>query len=210
MTTMNEQLKRLLLEAYAPCPGFNGTCHDMRWSPAAGHVPRGFCGAAGELSEVALVLVVAEPGDPHDAEVHPAEPEAALKSTYEYTYKCIRDGKDLYHRNIRSILNLCFPTQGFDEQLRRTWMTESVLCSAPKEGGAVRSAVGKACRSRYLERQLALFPNAVVAALGSKAQARLRGLSFVAAKAAAPPGRNFRGVRESWEAVAAAVMAKSV
>ena len=209
MPTLNPELKRLLLGAYQPCPGFGGTCHDMRWNPQAGHVPRGFCGAAGELSEVALVLVVAEPGDPHDAEVHPAEPEAALKSTYDYTYKCIRGGKDQYHRNIRAILDLCFPGQGFDDQMRRTWMTESVLCSAPKEGGTVRSAVGKACRSLYLERQLSMFPNAVVAALGSKAQSRLKGLPFIAAKAAAPPGCNFRGARESWEAVAAAVMAKS-
>ena len=206
---MNERLKRLLLEAYAPCPEFHGTCHDMRWSPVAGHVPRGYCGAAGEIEDVELVLVVAEPGDPHDEEGHPEDPEAAFQSTYDYTYKCIRDGKDQYHRNIRVILDLCFPGQGFDEQMRRTWMTESVLCSAPKEGGGVRSAVGKACRSRYLERQLSMFPNAVVAALGSKARSRLKGLSFIAAKAAAPPGCNFRGARESWHAIATAVQSRS-
>lgn len=209
MPILNPRLRQMLLAAYGPCPEFGGACHDMRWNPTAGHVPRGFCGATGELSEVALVLVVAEPGDPHDAEAHPAEPEAALESTYAYSYRCFRDGKDHYHRNVRAILNLCFPGQTFDEQMRRAWMTESVLCSAPKEGGSVRSVVGKACRSRYLERQLSLFPTAVVAALGSKAQARLKGLSFIAAAAAAPPGCNFRGARESWEAAAVAVRQKT-
>jgi hypothetical protein len=209
MPTLNAKLRDLLLEAYAPCPEFRGACHDMRWKPLAGHVPRGFCGATGELSEVTLVLVAAEPGDPHFGEVHPVEPGAALQSTYDYSYKCFRDGKDQYHRNMRAILDLCFPSQSFDQQMRRTWLTESVLCSAIKEGGSVRVPVGKACRSRYLERQLGLFRNAVVAALGAKAASRLRGLSFIAAKAAAPPGCNFRGARQSWQAIANAVTAKS-
>ena len=181
----------------------------MRWNPQAGHVPRGFCGATGTLEEVALVLVVAEPGDPHVGESHPGEPEAALASVYDYAYRCYASGKDLYHRNVRRILDLCFPGLSFDEQMRRTWMTESVLCSALKEGGSVRGAVGTACRSRHLERQLALFPTAVVAALGSKATVRMKGLSFIAASAAAPPGCNFKGARESWEAVGVAVRRRS-
>jgi hypothetical protein len=209
MPTLNAELRNQLLEAYAPCPEFGGACHDMRWKPSAGHVPRGFCGATGELSEVALVLVAAEPGDPHSGEVHPAEPGAALRSTYDYSYKCFRDGKDQYHRNMRAILDLCFPGQSFDEQMRLTWLTESVLCTAIKEGGPVRVPVGKACRSRYLERQLGLLPNAVVAALGAKAASRLRGLSFIAAAAAAPPGCNFKGARDSWAAIASAVRERS-
>jgi len=209
MPMLNPELRRLLLEAYGPCPGFERECHDMRWNPQAGHVPRGFCGATGTLEEVALVLVVAEPGDPHFAEAHPAEPEAALGSTYAYAYRCFRDGKDLFHRNVRAILDLCFPGMTFDEQMRRTWLTESVLCSALKEGGSVRGAVGTACRSRYLARQLALLPNAVVAALGSKAAVRMKGLSFIAASAAAPPGCNFRGSKESWAAIATAVHARA-
>ncbi len=208
MPTLNPELRLLLLAAYGPCPGFARECHDMRWNPCVGHVPRGFCGATGGLEEVELVLVAAEPGDPHAAEAHPAEPGAALDSTYAYSYRCFRDGKVHYHRNVRAILDLCFPDQTFDEQMRRTWLAESVLCSALKEGGSVRSAVGKACRSRYLERQLGLFPNAVVAALGSKAAVRMKGLSFIAAAAVAPPGCNFRGARESWEAIAIAVRAR--
>jgi hypothetical protein len=177
----------------------------MRWNPQIGHVPRGFCGATGTLEEVALVLVVAEPGDPHDSEVHSAEPEAALESTFHYSYRCLQTGRDLYHRNIRRILDMCLPDVPFDEQMRRTWKTESVLCSAAKEGGAVPRMVETACRQRFLDRQLDLFPGAVVVALGSKATKRLRGRTFLSAFAAAPPGCNFRGARESWERIADAV-----
>jgi len=209
MPSMNGAVKQVLLAAYQPCPGFAGACRDMRWNPEAGHVPRGFCGAAGEPAEVELVLVMAEPGDPHDGESHPSNPEAALASVYDYAYKCYANGKDQYHRNVRTILDLCFPGTSFDEQMRRTWMTESVLCSASKEGASVPKPVAAACRSQYLERQLALFPQAVVVALGGKAAKRLRGRAYISAFAAAPPGCNFKGARESWEVVAAAVRRRS-
>jgi uracil-DNA glycosylase len=95
-----------------------------------------------------------------------------LRSAYDYTYNCYKTGTDLFHRNVRLILNLCFPSSNFDEQMRRAWITDSILCSAPVEGGAVPSRVAKACRSRYLEAQLELLPNAVIAALGGKAANR--------------------------------------
>jgi len=209
MPSVNPVLRQLLIRAYQPCPEFGGACRDMRWKPAAGHVPRGFCGAMGELSEVDLVLVMAEPGDPHDKESHPADPEEAITSAYDYAYRCYASGKDQYHRNVRTILDLCFPGLTFDEQMRRTWMTESVLCSAAKEGGAVPKPVEAACRSRYLEGQLALFPSAVVVALGGKAAKRIKGRAYMSAFAAAPPGCNFKGARESWEAVGAAVRQRS-
>jgi hypothetical protein len=112
----------------------------MRWAPDEGHVPRGFCGAGGTLEEVRLVLVVAEPGDPHAGERHGANPaaEGRLDSAYAYAYECFKSGKDLFHRNVRLILNLCWPDIDFDEQMRRTWITESVLCSARTEGAPGR------------------------------------------------------------------------
>src|SRR5437763_10943031 len=63
-------LANILLPAYGPCPEFATACKEMRWNPDAGHVPRGFLGACGELSEVELLLVFAEPGDPHVGERH--------------------------------------------------------------------------------------------------------------------------------------------
>ena len=208
MPTLNPKLRRVLVDAYAPCAGFAGSCHDMRWDPNTGYVPRGFCGASGSLDDVGLVLVVAEPGDPHPNESHPRDGAAAIDSAYAYAYSCFRDEKDLFHRNIRHILKLCWPDSDCDEQLRRTWITESVLCSAKKEGGSVPAEVSKACRTRYLEKQLRLFPNAVVAALGRKAANRLAGLPVIVAGSAAPPGCNRREVRDSWQPIANAVSAR--
>jgi hypothetical protein len=63
----------------------------MRWLPGTGHVPRGFFGATGEVSEVELVLVTPEPGDPHGEELDPdhtsllqAGGDTALTRVYEY------------------------------------------------------------------------------------------------------------------------------
>jgi hypothetical protein len=101
---------------------------------------------------------------------------------------------------------MCFPDLSFEEQMRVAWITDSVLCSARIESGRVSSKVAKECRSRYLEPQLKMFPNAVVASLGAKARDRLQGIPGVlAAVAAAPPGCNRREARPSWQAIAAQV-----
>src|SRR6266851_6777743 len=178
---LHPRLRELLLAAYDPCPAFTNHCSEMRWAPAEGHVPRGFCGAVAALEEVRLVLVVAEPGDPHPGETHFANATVGgrLDSAYAYAYECFKSGKDLFHRNVRQILDLCWPDLHFDAQMHRTWITESVLCSARIEGGFVSSRVWKECRSRYLERELALFPEAIVVALGSKAQKRLAGMAHI-------------------------------
>lgn len=199
----------VLLSAYSPCPGFNSTCASMRWAPSEGHVPRGFCGALGPPDEVRLILVVAEPGDPHANEVHPASPPlAVLESAHDYAYRCFRDGKDLFHRNIRKILDLCLPGKTFDEQMQVSWITESVLCSASAEGAPVSNCAAKECGKCYLGPQLNAFRNAVVVALGKKAASRLSGRSeVICAFAAAPPGCNFAGAEESWQAAAAKVRA---
>ena len=210
MPTPNAKLHDLLLEAYRPCPEFSNVCHDMRWDPKGGHVPRGFCGATAALEYVQLVLVASEPGDPHPREQHPCGATDAFQSAYDYAYECFRSGRDLFHRNIRLILDLCWPGEDFDTQMRRAWITDSVLCSAKVEGGRVRAVVGKTCRGLYLERQLAAFPQAVVVALGTKAAKRLAGLEFIRAFAAAPPGCNFQGARKSWEFVASEVHRRAV
>jgi hypothetical protein len=186
---LHRRVGELLLEAYQPCKGFATACDTMRWEPTSGHVPRGFCGATGDLREVELVMVCAEPGDPHTQESHlGASPVEQLQSAYAYAYTCFRDGKDLFHRNIRHILDTCFPSQRFDHQLRRVWITDSVKCSARKEGGSVPAAVARECRDRFLMRELALFPDAVVVALGKKAAVRLVGVpEVVCVGAAAPP-----------------------
>lgn len=204
----NDKALALLAPAYRPCPAFEGPCSSMRWAPRMGHVPRGFCGAAGSPEEVQLVLVCAEPGDPHPEESY--QPVDLLESVSSYVYRCYRDGTDLFHRNVRDILDLCFPGISFQSQMRRSWITDSVLCSAKAEGSHVPAVVARECRTRYLEAQLASFPNAVIAALGAKARDRLKGFpGVIAAVAAAPPGCNRREARDSWRAIAAKVHARA-
>ncbi|MBI5142015.1 MAG: hypothetical protein HZA20_07455 [Nitrospirae bacterium] len=56
----------------------------------------------------------------------------------------------------------------------------------------------------HLSKQLELLPHALVVALGGKAQKRLRSIGFtefLPAFAAAPPGCNFAGAKESWEQI---------
>jgi hypothetical protein len=201
----------ILLPAYSPCGGFSGTCQTMRWAPQEGHVPRGFCGATGDPRRVQLVLIVAEPGDPHPFESYPTSPpEAVLRSTHAYAYSCFRDGKDLFHRNVRKILDLCLPGRSFEEQMQVAFISESILCSARAEGAAVSAAIATECRHRHVERQLDAFPNAAIVALGSKASKRLSGRAgVISAFAAAPPSCNFRGAEESWRAAAVEVRARA-
>lgn len=178
----------------------------MTWNPTTGHVPRGYFGATGEIHEVELVLVFAEPGDPHGRESY--RPSDAVEETSSYTASCFKDGTDYFHRNMRMILDWCWPNLTFDEQMRKTWVTESVLCSAVVETGPVPAKVWRACRDAYLDKQLDLFDNAVVVALGSKAAQRLKGRAFIRATSAAPPGCNHKGARESWQKIAEAVNAR--
>lgn len=79
------------------------------------------------------------------------------------------------------------PEDSFDSQLRKTWMTESLLCSAPKEGGSVKASSWRARTNCYLKPQLDLLSHAFVVALGSKAKSRLKpiGIPFFPARAAA-------------------------
>jgi hypothetical protein len=198
-------LLQVLEPAYGPCAGFATACKDKaRWSPVEGHVPRGFCGAAGGVDEVRLILVCAEPGDPHAEESHEGGGTAPgrLESASRYAWEGFKTGKDQFHRNVRKVLDLCWPDSDFDTQMRLTWITDSVLCSAQAEGGRVSIKVERECGHRYLIPQLGLFTGAIVAALGRKAQHRLTraGVTdFIAVGSVAPPGCNNSGVAESWE-----------
>ena len=195
----------LLERAYGPCPSYANGCGSLRWAPADGYVPRGFLGAVGDLSEVELVMVVAEPGDPQPDEVYDDDvpPRELLEQACKFVYECFERSPDRFHQNVRGFLGLCWPSLSFDAQLRRVWITESMLCSAAREGGYVPARAWKACAENYLEPQLKLFPNALVAAFGVKAQRRVDSSGGIrSASALAPPGCNFPDARASWQAVA--------
>lgn len=128
----NKAISQTLAAAYAPCSEFQHSCSEMQWNPGKGHVPRGFAGGTGHLDEVELVLVFAEPGDPHDRESH-----TGIATAYKYATDCFKNGRDQFHRNVRAILNKCWPESTFEEQMRKVWLTDSVLCSARIECGQV-------------------------------------------------------------------------
>ena len=196
------KLAEILGPAY-PCPEFDRACTEMRWEPKAGYVPRGFYGATGDLNEVELILVVAEPGDPHSGEAH-----TGLSSAYEYAGTVLRAGQDLFHRNLKTIFDLCWPNEPIERQLRKVWLTESLLCSAKSEGAGVPMRSCKACAQRYLLPQLKIFPNALVVACGNKARDRLEAVgfpNFLAVRAVAPPGGNTPRARESWKQIPVAL-----
>lgn len=197
--SLHPSIAKVLAPAYAPCQAFAGPCSTMRWIPAQNHVPRGFLGATGRLDEVELVLVFAEPGDPRFDEL-----TTDLESAYRVVSEGFEKRSDLFHRNVCGILDACWPGLAFREQMKRVWMTQSVLCSAPKSTGPVSTRVAKECGSRYLIGQLGLFPSALVVAMGSKARDRLRQIGvtgFLDVSAAAPPGCNHKGARESWSRI---------
>lgn len=204
----NEELVGSLRQAYSPCPNLC-MCSGATWKPAAGHVPRGFLGALGDLEEVEVIMVFAEPGHPHDDESY--DPEASgediLMQTVAHTLRSVRDGRDLFHRNIRWFLDRLYPRQTLDTQLRRAWLTESRLCSIPQETGGRTDRI---CATRYLAEQVRLMPQATVIAFGAKAAHSMRDLpcNWISAYSLAPPGANHRPARPSWEAAIAVIEAK--
>ncbi len=200
------ELERILRPAYEPCIGFTARGHPCsqfaRWDPKSGHVPRGCAGALGSLDEVELVLVTAEPGDPHAGERDDQRSDL-MEQACRKAFRSYQEGTDLFHRNVHYVLDACFPNLGFDERLRRTWLVDAYLCSARKEGGNVPKGAWTACGRAYLRPQLVLLRDRLIVAPGGKAQRRVAhcGVPFMAAYSVAPPGCNFKEARPSWDLI---------
>lgn len=196
----NPRLVRVLERAY-PCPGFDGPCGDLSFEPKEGLVPRGFCGATGNADEVELVIVLSQPPLPTPEHAFDRDDTAfeIITAVCRRTYVALRIGGDLYHRNLKFILDQCLAGFSLEEQLKRAWITHSVLCSPPPDADGIPPDASRYCRANYLERQLELFPEARVLALGIEAQRRLKGLpGLLEAPHPAPPACNRPGVREGW------------
>ncbi|AOY97613.1 hypothetical protein BKK79_37410 (plasmid) [Cupriavidus sp. USMAA2-4] len=205
--TVNNRLRAILRQAYQPCSGIGSSCADARWDPTAGHVPRGQCGATTELDIVRLVLVCAEPSTPRRDEEY-----AQACSADEYISDAAivslglleRKGTP-FHENLRQILDLCWRDLPFSVQMERTWITNSVLCSAQTAGGRLPASMETRCATTYLWPALRLFPNATIIALGAKARDRLRRIGvtgFLEARSASPRSNQLNAAQESWKAVA--------
>ena len=108
-----KELVEILRKAYLPCPGFKYDCEGTAtWAPQKGHVPRGFIGALGDIKEVEVVILTAQP----DAPPLPEEPglysqvkrEELLDQTCQYTFECFRRRRTTYHEGIRYLLDQIF------------------------------------------------------------------------------------------------------
>ena len=205
----------LMLEAY-PCVHFcpqgknsmnmaskvsSNTCPEAIWHPKNGNIPRGFLGATGKAEEVKVIMVFAEPGEPHGNESYDPnmDSKSLMESCINHTYTSMKNGTDQFHRNVKWFLNELFPRKSLTEQLRHIWLTEGRLCSIADEIG---KASNKVCASHFLKRQIELMSNATVIPFGGKARDALKSIrtQYVdGVYALAPPGANHKPARPSWE-----------
>ncbi len=204
------EILNVLKPAYEPCVKFGRECiKTATWAPQRGHVPRGFLGATGGVEDIKLVLLVAEPGNPHkDSQFQSGvTARSFITKTITDTYACFRDQTDTFHGNMRRILDLAFPDYILEDQLRRVWITNTYLCSAPRETEYVPAKSWKACGSTYLKAQLELLSGRPVIALGDKAYTRAKSLAnsipdldrrLFKGYAASPPGCNRSHAYPSW------------
>ena len=208
-------LMSLMLEAY-PCKYFcpqgkasmnmaskvsSNTCPEAIWDPKNGNIPRGYLGATGKAEQVEVIMVFAEPGEPHGNETYGLnlDPKNLMESCINHTYTSMNNGTDQFHRNVKWFLNELFPGKSLSEQLRNIWLTEGRLCSIAEEIG---KASNKICANHFLKRQIDLMPNATVIPFGGKARDALKSIrvQFVdGVYALAPPGANHKPAKPSWE-----------
>ena len=200
----NGRLAGILRPAYKPCAGFKLRCEGIaKWCPSKGHVPRGFVGALSTLQEVKVVIVAAEPGYPLPTETY-RQNGSLFSQTVRHTFKLAISGGTPFHKNLRCLLDLIFPKLEIGQQLEKVWVTESYLCSAPKEGGSIGVTAEKECAERYLRKQLELFGDVPVIACGRKAHRRVERVTpypqnLIRAYALSPPGSNHTCARPSWQ-----------
>lgn len=205
------ELREILTPAMAPCASFEGVCKGhCKWQPKDGHIPRGFCGGTGAVAEVRLVLVTAEPGPPADGESYSGDAQRFIEQTAGFAATYLRDdslrrnGRPApYHRNLQRILDLCWPGLPSEERLRRTWITDAVLCTAKKSPrGEIDPQVEAECGKRYLVPQIAALPHAFVIALGGDAERRMRQQGIKFHSTAQHPSAWGTNPETSWERAA--------
>jgi len=167
-------------------------------------------GARGDLSEINLVFVVSEPAEPGDGEIYCGSPEEMFSSYYNYAYAALKElnmtrngNEQPFHSKFRKILDIFIPETSFEDQMRKVWITDSVLCSAKKSGAVVDEDVEKACAHLYLRPQRILLSGAFWVALGNKAKNRMDkcGLAYDA-KALHPSASDKYDPSTSWSRAA--------
>lgn len=174
-----DELVEVLAPAFKPSDMLADKCRCLaKWDPARGFVPRGFIGALGSLEDVEVVIIVAEPANPLPGEnyVPWGDPVAYIEAVCRSAYKHLEKPAKAFHSNLRHLLNCIYPemSSSLPDQLRRVWITESVLCSAQKAAGDVPGRTERHCVDNYLRPQLKLLSELPQVPFGGKAQRRTR------------------------------------
>lgn len=198
-----KELSNILLPAFNPCPQFQAACNGAaRCLPKQGHLPRGFIGGFGELADIELVLIVVEPANPRSGTNYRLfrRRTDTLEQVCRDAFGHFNPPYISYHRNLRYILDICWPRLPLYEQLKRVWITESYLCSAPTVAGSVPRMSERACYADYLAPQLELLKDRVIVALGSKARRRIGNIQNVD-YADAVATRNPRAAQATWKKI---------
>ena len=161
---------KILRWAYGPCCGFGGACSGTaKWKPECGHVPRGFVGALGRIREIKVVILLDKPGQPFwDEEYLGKSKLAKLKQTSKFTFSAIEDEASPFQKRLKYLLNYLFLDiqDQLDLQLRKTWITETYLCSIRPSKKDAPPLAKQECVDRYLAPQLDLLSERPVIALG--------------------------------------------
>jgi hypothetical protein len=151
----------VLIPSAAPCFHFKGSCHGKcKWDPDNGFIPRGF-GGGRDPKLIKLILITSEPGNPADGEQYTGSASQMIEAHVAFFEQLMmsdslrREGRAApFHRNLRRILDLCWPDLELEDQLQATWFTNAVLCSAEISGGKIPREVETACISTYLQKEL--------------------------------------------------------
>jgi hypothetical protein len=199
------QIEKLLSPACC-CPDMKGRCQQhIVNAPVAGYMPRGYGGATIDCPSVRLVVVTAEPGTPplpFEKYTGPTGAEKFAQHAAVMT-QVLAKPQGRFHLNLRLILDLCWGNIGLDKQMERTWLTNTVLCSALVNGGEFPPIVETVCGQNWLLPQLALFEKKFVLALGGKANRRLTASGFTPNVIAHhPTARDPRAATATWSAAA--------
>jgi hypothetical protein len=202
------ELGKILEAALEPCPHFSGPCAGYaRWDPANGFVPRGYLGAAQSARDVRLVLASAEPSEPDEGDRYEGTPRAILEAAAAHSLASFEKGPRPnsapapFHRNLRKILEFCWPGEPLESQLTKTWISPAVLCSAPIFGMPIPRAMEATCIHTYFRREIETLGDVFIVALGAKAHARLeRGGITAAFVAQHPSARPITKPEASWSA----------
>jgi hypothetical protein len=206
------ELAAILEPAFGPCPHLADVCAgNACWDPARGYVPRGYLGATRSLGEIRLVLATAEPGEPDEGDAYRGTPAAMLAAAAARSLAAFERGPQQrsapapFHRNLRKILDFCWPGESLESQLAQTWIAPAVLCTARVFGMPVPRAMEVTCVHAYFRRELDVLGDVFIVALGAKAHARLeRGGITAAFIAQHPSARPITKPEASWAASGAA------